>query len=458
MKKKILLLSDDMRMTSGVATMSREIVLGTVDKFDWIQLGAAIKHPEYGKIVDLNSDVREKTGVKDASVKIYPSNGYGDIFKLRELIKTEKPDAILHFTDPHYWQWLYDNEHEIRQQVPILFYHIWDDLPDPHYNRDYYESCDWLGCISKQTYGIVHRVGKSTRELTHRPLKDWQISYVPHGINKDVFKPLEDNDEEMKKFIHGDKEYDFVLFFNNRNIKRKQPSDVIYTYKMFCDTLPKDKSDKCLLLMHTASVDKNGTDLVAVVNELCPDYDVKFTNDKFDQEKLNRIYNTVDCTINIANNEGFGLTTAESVMSGTPIIVNVTGGLQDQCGFNVKGKLLKEKDYIKIGSLHDENQIPKDLSWGKWVLPVWSKSITLNGSPNTPYIFDDRINHYDVVSQIRKVYKMGRKKRKEIGLEGREYMIQNFSSEVMCESMVKGIEQALSKWEPKNKFDLYKII
>lgn len=145
-------------------------------------------------------------------------------------------------------------------------------------------------------------------------------------------------------------------------------------------------------------------------------------------------------------------------MSGTPIIVNVTGGLQDQCGFNVKGKLLKEKDYIKIGSLHDENQIPKDLSWGEWVLPVWSKSITLNGSPNTPYIFDDRINHYDVVSQIRKVYKMGRKKRKEIGLEGREYMIQNFSSEVMCESMVKGIEQALSKWEPKNKFDLYKII
>jgi glycosyltransferase involved in cell wall biosynthesis len=457
-KKKILLLSDDMRMTSGVATMSREIVTGTVHKYDWVQLGAAIKHPEYGKIVDLNDDVRTKTGVKDANVKIYPNNGYGDIFRLRQIIEKEKPDAILHFTDPHYWQWLYDNEQEIRQQVPILYYHIWDDLPDPHYNRDYYESCDWLGCISKQTFGIVHRVGKTTREMTHQPLKDWQIGYVPHGINTETFKPLEGEDEEMKKFIHGNKEYDFILFYNNRNIKRKQPSDVIYSYKMFCDTLPKEKSEKCLLLMHTASIDKNGTDLVAVVNELCPDYDVKFTNDKFEQDRLNRIYNMVDCTINIANNEGFGLTTAESLMSGTPIIVNVTGGLQDQCGFKSNGKLIGPEDYIKLGSLHNERELPEKLTWGKWCAPVWSASITLNGSPSTPYIFDDRINHYDVVDAIKEMYEMGREERKRVGLLGREYVEKNFSSKLMCDSIIGGIETTFKKWKPKNKFSLYKIV
>ena len=38
-KKKILLLSDDLRMTSGVGVMSREIVYGTLDKFDWVQIG-----------------------------------------------------------------------------------------------------------------------------------------------------------------------------------------------------------------------------------------------------------------------------------------------------------------------------------------------------------------------------------------------------------------------------------
>ena len=145
MKKKILLLSDDLRMTSGISTMSKELVLGTIHKYDWVQLGAAIQHPEFGKVVDVNQDVRDRTGIEDANLKIYPNHGYGDINILRTLLSIEKPDAILHFTDPHYWQWLYDNEHEIRQQVPILYYHIWDDLPDPKYNRDYYESCDWIG-------------------------------------------------------------------------------------------------------------------------------------------------------------------------------------------------------------------------------------------------------------------------------------------------------------------------
>ena len=457
MKKKILLLSDDMRMTSGVATMSKEIVLGTVDKFDWVQLSASVKHPEQGKIIDLNDDVRKRTGVEDASVLLYPTNGYGDIHKLREIIRDEKPDAILHFTDPHYWQWLYDNEHEIRKQIPIFYYHIWDNLPDPHYNRDYYESCDWLGCISKQTYGIVHRVGKTKRESTHKPLEDWQISYVPHGINTEVYHPIENVDDEMTKFVHGDKNYDFILFYNNRNIRRKQPSDVIYSYKLFCDTLPKEKSDKCLLLMHTSSVDKNGTDLVSVVNELCPDYDVKFTKDKFSQDKLNRIYNVVDCTINIANNEGFGLTTAESLMSGTPIIVNVTGGLQDQCGFKIKNKPLTEKDYIKIGSLHDTTKKPKGLKWGEWVEPVWSTSLTLNGSPSTPYIFDDRVNHNDVVNSIEKMYKLGKDGRKRVGLLGREYVVKNFSQKVMCDSLVKGINKAFKSYKQKKPFELYKI-
>ena len=445
-------------MTSGVANMSKELVLGTVDKYDWVQIAAAIKHPEYGKIIDLNDDVRKTTGVEDANVRLYPTNGYGDINRLRELISTEKPDAILHFTDPHYWQWLYDNEHEIRQQVPIMFYHIWDDLPDPHYNKDYYESCDWIGCISKQTYGIVHRVGKTSKFPTQTPLKDWQISYVPHGVSSETYKPLETIDPKVEKFIKGDKDYEFILFFNNRNIKRKQPSDVIYSYKLFCDSLPKEKSEKCLLLMHTTAIDQNGTDLIAVSEALCPDYDIKFTNEKFSQEQLNQFYNLVDCTINISNNEGFGLSTAESLMAGTPIIVNVTGGLQDQCGFKNGKSLVSEKDYIKIGSLHDQRLWEDKVTHGEWVNPVWSSSITLNGSIGTPYIFDDRINHYDVVKSIHSMWDMGREERKRVGLLGREYMINNYSTQLMCESLSNGINKCLKTYKKKKPFELYKIV
>ena len=52
-KKKILLLSDDLRMSSGIGTMSKEFVLGTMKQFDWAQMGGAIKHPEEGKVVNM---------------------------------------------------------------------------------------------------------------------------------------------------------------------------------------------------------------------------------------------------------------------------------------------------------------------------------------------------------------------------------------------------------------------
>ena len=451
MKKKILLLSDDLRMTSGIATMSKEIVMGTVHKYDWVQLGASISHPEIGKIVDVNDDIRKRTGVANANLKIIPYNGYGDINIIRRLLDEEKPDAILHFTDPHYWQWLYDNEHEIRQRVPILYWHIWDNLPDPQYNRNFYESCDWVGGISKQTYGIVHRVGKKTDKVTFKPLEDHQISYVPHGINPDTFKPLETISEEVTKFVHGDKKYDFVLFYNNRNIRRKQPSDVIYSFKLFCDMLPKEKAEKCLLLMHTASVDENGTDLPAVIDDLCP-YNVRFTGVKLEQDKLNEFYNVVDCTINIANNEGFGLTTAESLMAGTPIIANVTGGLQDQMGFD-----FTEDDYISVGSLHHKGERGQT-KHGEWVLPVWSSAINLNGSVPTPYIFDDRVNNNEVADAIMKMYKFGKKKRKEKGLKGREFMINNLSNKIMCDKMIDGIDTTLEKFTPRKRFNTYKVI
>jgi glycosyltransferase involved in cell wall biosynthesis len=449
-KKRILLLSDDLRMTSGIATMSKEIVLGTVDKFDWVQLGAAVSHPEFGKIVDMNDDVRKRTGVADAYVRIYPNNGYGNIQIIRKLIKDEKIDAILHFTDPHYWQWLYDAEHEIRQTTPILYYHIWDNIPDPKFNRDYYESCDWLGCISKLTYGIVHRVGKLTTHNTFKPLEDWQISYVPHGINENVFKPTEVSDE-IKTLVTGGKEYDYILFYNNRNIRRKQPSDVVYSYRLFCDMLPKDKADKCLLLMHTAPVDENGTDLNAVIDAICP-YDVRFTNMKLEQDKLNEIYNLVDCTINLANNEGFGLATAESMMAGTPIMATVTGGLQDQMGFDYNAD-----NYITFGSLHNVRDHGQT-KHGEWAQPIWPSAININGSVPTPYIFDDRIDDNNVSNAILESYKLGRKKRKKNGLKGREWAIKNISSKVMCDKLTEGVEITLENFKPRQRFDFYKII
>ncbi len=164
-KKTILLLSDDLRMSSGIATVSKELVFGTLDKYDWVQLSAAVKHPEQGKELDLNDDVRKVTGVDDAFLRLIPWSGYGDANILRQLIMKFKPDAIVHFTDPRYFRWLYEIEAEVREHTPIIFYTIWDNVgsapdfdTDPLYNSEYYASCDGLLCISKQTFGTVNRV------------------------------------------------------------------------------------------------------------------------------------------------------------------------------------------------------------------------------------------------------------------------------------------------------------
>jgi hypothetical protein len=153
-RKKILLLSDDLRTTSGVGVMSKEIVEQTAHYFNWIQVGGAVNHPELGKIIDVSKGVEETTGVEDAFVRIYPAQGYGDSRLVRQIMEIEKPDAVLIFTDPRYWIWLYQMEHELRQQVPLIYYNIWDSTPAPKYNRNYYRSCDALFAISKQTYAI----------------------------------------------------------------------------------------------------------------------------------------------------------------------------------------------------------------------------------------------------------------------------------------------------------------
>ena len=456
-KKKILLLSDDLRMSSGIATVSKELVFGTLEQYDWVQLGAAVEHPEKGKEIDLGDDARKVSGVYDASLKIIPWSGYGDANILRELIMRHQPDAILHFTDPRYWRWLYEMEAELRQNVPIFFYHIWDDLPDPKYNRDYYESCDWLGCISKQTYGIVKRVG-AIESPTIKPLEDWQVTYVPHGINDETFKPIE-VPEDFKKELFGDKSYEFVLFWMNRNIKRKQPSDVIWAYKRFVDGLPEEDRSKVCLIMHTQPVDQNGTDLFAVKEEICPDYEIIFSTTRVNQEQLNLIHNLADVTINIAGNEGFGLVTAESLMAGTPIIVNVTGGLQDQCGFKKDGKYLTAADYVKIGSLHDVREWENKVEHGEWVKPVFSRVQTLVGSVPTPYIIDDKVDIYEVADAIRYWYDIPAEDRKQRGLAGREWMLNEggLSSTNMCKTLVDGMEGAFKNWKPKDRYNLYKI-
>ena len=453
-RKKILLLSDDMRVTSGIGVMSREIVEGTAHHFNWAQVGAGVNHPEMGKVIDLSAAVNKEVGVDDSYVRIYPYNGYGDSRLIRQLIEIEKPDAILHFTDPRYWIWLYQMEHELRQKMPIMYYNIWDDLPFPMYNKEYYMSCDSLFSISKQTYNInKHVLG---------PQNPRHLAYIPHGINTKRYHPLPADDTAMletRKKLFGDAEVDYVIFYNSRNIRRKQTSDIIYAFKVFMSRLTSEQRERVRLVMHTQPIDDNGTDLTAVIRDVTPEVGkyIVFSADRVEAGFLNHLYNIADVTINMSSNEGFGLGTCESIVADTPIIVNVTGGLQDQCGF-----MDDEYNYLdpdvhftyEWGSNHDG----KYKKHGNWAFPMFPTNRSIQGSPMTPYIFDDRASFEDAADRMMEVYQMSREERKRRGELGRQYALGHgkFTAEHMCNSFIDEMNKGFEVWQPRNRFTLEK--
>ena len=460
-KKKILLLADDIRMFSGIATQAKEMILGTVDKYDWVQIAGSIKHPDKGKIIDISAEVTKETGVEDASVMLYPTDGYGNPDLLREVIAREQPNAILHFTDPRFWGWLYQMEHELRQEMPLMYLNIWDDLPDPVWNKPFYDSCDLLLSISKQTYGINRRV-------CHE-MEPWQTKYVPHGMNTTKFYPtsmmLNTEITELdayKKQIFGENFPEFIMMVSNRNIRRKNISDVILSYKTFCDGLTPEQSEKCALYLHTQGVDQNGTDLYAVIENVCPEYPIFISNGHCSTKELNFLYNMADVTINLASNEGFGLTTAEGLACGTPTIVNVTGGMQDQCGFRLDGDLISAEQYVEFGSLHDKfkwlPKLGKELTHGPWVYPVWSRTRSLKGSVPTPFIFDDTVAYEDAAKAIEYFHTLGREKCKMLGEQGRDFICSEESgmnSKDMGDRYKDAFEGCFDNWKPRKRFGLF---
>jgi glycosyltransferase involved in cell wall biosynthesis len=453
-RKKILFLADDMRVTSGIGVMTREIIEGTAHRYNWAHVGAGVNHPEAGKVIDVSAAISKETGIDDAYVRIYPYNGYGDSRLIRQLIEIEKPDAILHFTDPRYWIWLYQMEHELRQKMPILYYNIWDDLPFPMYNKEYYMSCDSLFSISKQTYNINKNV--------LGPENPRHLAYIPHGINTKRYHPLPADDEKMletRKRLFGDAEVDYVVFYNSRNIRRKQTSDIIYAFNVFMSKLTPEQRERVRLVLHTQPVDDNGTDLPRVIRDVTPDIEkyVVFSPNRTEYEYLNHLYNIADVTINMSSNEGFGLGTCESIISGTPIIVNVTGGLQDQCGFmDDEGNYLDPEIHFTKdwGSNHDGRY----KKHGDWAFPIFPTNRSIQGSPMTPYIFDDRASFDDAAARMMEVYNLGREERKRRGELGRQYALNHgrFTAEHMCNSFIEHIDKGITNWVPRKRFTLEK--
>jgi len=450
-RKKILLISDDIRFFSGIATVSREIVIGTAHHYNYVCICAALQHPDKGKRMDLSESTNQITGITDSDVTIYPYDGYGDADFVRNLIKYEKPDALFFVTDPRYYTWLFEIENEIRKKIPMIYLQIWDCEPAPLYNREFYRSCDALLAISKQTE-ILNKV------VLGKYQEDCLIKYVPHGINSNMFFKIDSGHEKyeelqnFRKDLFGKKDFQFVVLFNSRNIRRKSLPDTIVAFKLLLDSMSPEEADKCCLVLHTHQVDENGTDLPAVIEVFLGDRkdQVIFSNPGLDTGRMNLLYNLADVTVLISSNEGWGLSLTESLMSGTMIIANVTGGMQDQMRFEDENG-----DWIEFTESFCSNHFGKYKNCGEWAIPVFPSNISIQGSVPTPYIADDRADFRDVANAMKQVYGMSKEERISRGMKGREWVTSDeamMTADNMCKNVIEAVDQTIEEFSPRKKY------
>tara|TARA_B100000287_G_scaffold343094_1_gene329936 strand:- start:2703 stop:4148 length:1446 start_codon:yes stop_codon:yes gene_type:complete len=452
-RKKILLITDDIRVHSGVATIGKEIVVETCHHFNWVQIAGAIKHPDHKKKMDISKDCGVHAGIDDASVFLYGVDGYGTSEIVRQIIQIEKPDAILLITDPRYFTHIFNIEHEIRKNIPIAYLNIWDDYPAPMYNQAFYESCDLLMGISKQTVNI-NRIVLDDR-IGNRILK-----YVPHGLNHEHYFPVKEDDPkflDFKKTVLGpDAETTkFVAFFNSRNIRRKQIPDTMVAFRSFLDSLPEEEAKHCKLILHTELSSAHGTDLLKVneylFGEKYPKH-VIFSTNKLGREHLNYLYNLADVQMLLTSNEGWGLTITEAILSGTPIIANTTGGMQDQMRF-----VDENGNWFTPNPDVPSNHRGTYKEHGEWAFPVYPTSRSMQGSPPTPYIYDDRCAWEDATERLKECYKLGRKELKRRGKIGREWAIGDeagFTAKHQGQRVLEAFDELFQTWEPREKMEV----
>lgn len=402
-KIKVLTLSDHPLSPSGVGTQTNYILqaLLKTGNYQIISLGGAIKHQDYRhiKFKEFGDDF-----------VIIPVDGYGTPDLIRSLLVKEKPDVLWMMTDPRFYTWLWNIEQEIRPNVPIMYYHVWDNYPYPKFNRPYYLSNDKICTISKLTSDIVRVVAPEVEE-----------EYVPHAVNPELFKIIDDE----KQFEHLRKKDKTLFFWTNRNARRKMSGSVVWWYKEFLD---KVGHDKAFLLMHTDPKDPNGQDLIAIAEELgLTKENFGISPGKVPAHEMAKFYNAADCTINISDAEGFGLSVLESLSCGTPVVANKTGGMQDQLtdGVDTFGVLIEPASRAVIGS------------------------------QEVPYIYEDRISKEDFIDALTKIHNMTREERKALGRKGYENVQKNFNFEQFqstWDKIFKDFHAKHGSWETRKNY------
>ena len=413
-KITVLTLSDHPLLPSGVGTQTKYVIEALLrsGKFNVISLAGAIRHYDY---------TPKKVEGYPGSWEIFPVDNYGNKEIVTQFLMERKPDILYFMTDPRFYEWLWSIEDYIRPMVPMVYYHVWDNYPYPKFNARFYESNDVVATISKVTSDIVRTVAPNVEER-----------YLPHAVDSSIFYNRKDKLYEDLKNQNPAFKDRFVFFWNNRNARRKQTGSLLFWFRNFLELKDVDR-DKVCLFLHTDPQDPHGQPVEFLIDELgFGENEVILSKNKLPPEHMALLYCVSDCTINISDAEGFGLATLESLSCETPIIVNMTGGLQEQ---------------VTDGS-----------SWFGVGIEPTSKAVI--GSQQVPYIFEDRISEKDFHNALLKMYNMPIEEREKLGKLGKEHVNKNYNFDsfgAKWVDLMTDIYEKYGSWENRKNYNNFRV-
>lgn len=403
-KKKILFIGDHCLSVSGVGTQSRFLLNGLIEtgKYSFRVLGAALKH-ENLDLVKVNDDLIIK-----------PIEGFGDQNMIRSLLLSEQPDAIMLFTDPRFFNHIFMMHDEIQQLCPIVYNHLWDDSGDhpPTFNKIIYELCDLVNCINYPTYDFVHKMFPE------------KTNYIPHAVPDNMYFKLSEQEKISwrEKLVGKDRMNHFIPLFVGRNARRKRPSDILASWRIFLDELQKKHGHQdATLVMHTNPFDHEGPNLTLVLEHFGLNNNVIFSNNMIEFNQMNGVYNAVDCSVNVSINEGFGLPILESKMAETPCISIMTGGLTRQI-----------KD-------HETNE--------EYGIALKPDVVTVVGNQGVPWIAEDFVSNEHISEAFMKMYEMSKEHRVEIGRKAREHCLKHYNMKNLIKNWDESLDKLFGLWK-----------
>lgn len=282
---KIIWISDSVNLYTGFGTQSLAILKHFQKSHDVLQLGWFCS-----------------TETEHEGIKIKPlGTNYGDSRDIKKYYKEFEPDIVISLGDIQMVKSLSEIQDPIFQSKWIHWLPV-DGEPYPK-------------VFDTQIRNIEHVVAMS--DFGYNVCKDhFDLHKIYHGIDKEIFKPLENRDIlRAKEGLHNH----FVCLLVAQNQWRKNIPSMVEAFGRFA----KNKKNVDLII-HTKPIslgDARGWNIYELVNQYNLAGKIRVSSESYTSIKMNRLYNCANLLVSSTQGEGFGLPHAEAMMAGIPLLL-----------------------------------------------------------------------------------------------------------------------------------------